>query len=269
MNTCFTWCVCILVILIMAMAITFDHFIHKKTPEYYFNSVVADVQSELVIARYNEDLNWLNDLPIVQDIELITIYNKGKPIDTSYINHPNVAVHEVSNVGRCDHTYLYHVCLRYDSLADITVFLPGSADYSYKWDVTKKILEKSVPHKKTMLSGFFTNNLKDSIADFRLDEWQASQEKNKSMNDETLLQPAYPRPFGKWYEANFYYDVEYITYTGIFAVSKTHILQNPHEHYKKFVQQLEVGSNPEVGHYTERSWAAIFHPIPSDSFCYD
>lgn len=259
MNRCVTWC--LFVFVIITVAIIFDYYISHT--EYYSDSLT---KSELVIARYNEDLNWLNDLPIVQDIELITIYNKGNPMDTSYINHKNVVVHDVSNVGRCDHTYLHHVCVRYDSLADITVFLPGSADCSHKWDTSKKVLEKSVPHKKTMMNGFFTNNLKNSMFDFQLDEWQASQDKNKSMNNETLLQPAEPRPFGKWYEANFSHEVEYITYAGILAVSKAHIVQNPKEHYEKFVKQLEGSSNPEVGHYTERSWAAIFHPIPGDCF---
>lgn len=65
----------------------------------------GSLTSEIVIARYNEDLHWLNT---IQDIDLITIYNKGPLIDTSYINHKNVVVHNIPNVGRCDHTYLYH-----------------------------------------------------------------------------------------------------------------------------------------------------------------
>ena len=30
--------------------------------------------------------------------------------------------------------------------------------------------------------------------------------------------------------------------------------------YDKLIKELEVSSNPEVGHYFERAWAAVFGP---------
>lgn len=70
---------------------------------------------ELVIARYNENLDWLEDVP--KNIR-ITIYNKGKDdIPYPYISLPNV--------GRESHTYLYHIIQNYDNLADKTIFCQG------------------------------------------------------------------------------------------------------------------------------------------------
>jgi hypothetical protein len=97
------------------------------------------------------------------------------------------------------------------SLAEITAFLPGSADYAHKWEVTNQILRMSIPERKTMMNGYFTYTLKTSIYDFALNKWEASQRKNISLNNEKALYPAPQRLFGKWYEANFEEDVNFIT----------------------------------------------------------
>ena len=36
-------------------------------------------------------------------------------------------VHEVANVGRCDHTYAHHITLRYGQLPDRVIFLKDSS----------------------------------------------------------------------------------------------------------------------------------------------
>ena len=45
------------------------------------------------------------------------------------------------------------------------------------------------------------------------------------------------------------------------AISKKHILQNSKEHYINIIKDVENSSNPEAGHYIERSWEAIFYPL--------
>ena len=45
---------------------------------------------------------------------------------------PNVTVVRLPNVGRCDHTFLYHVCARWTDLEDVTVFVSGDGGDSYK-----------------------------------------------------------------------------------------------------------------------------------------
>jgi hypothetical protein len=69
---------------------------------------------ELVIARYNEDILWLNKVKNMK----ITIYNKGKDnIDYKFIKLPNI--------GRESHTYLTHIINNYDNLLDTTIFCQG------------------------------------------------------------------------------------------------------------------------------------------------
>ncbi len=68
---------------------------------------------EIVVARYNENIDWLE--PYLSDS---TIYNKGRSIagkDTV----------PLPNIGREGHSYLYHIIENYDNLADRTIFCQG------------------------------------------------------------------------------------------------------------------------------------------------
>ena len=75
------------------------------------------MKTEIVVARYNENLAWLKNIP--KTIK-ITIYNKGiDDIDFPFIKLPNI--------GRESHTYLYHIIQNYDNLADQTIFCQGDS----------------------------------------------------------------------------------------------------------------------------------------------
>ena len=67
---------------------------------------------EIVVARYNESLIWLNDYPFNQ-FEYI-VYNKGDNENFVKINVKEII--NLPNVGRCDHTYLYHIINNYESI---------------------------------------------------------------------------------------------------------------------------------------------------------
>ena len=68
---------------------------------------------ELVVARFDEDLAWLKRVPKKFQI---TVYNKGDGLSGGI---------RLANEGREAHTYLHHLVERYDSLADVTVFVQG------------------------------------------------------------------------------------------------------------------------------------------------
>ena len=52
-----------------------------------------------------------------------------------------------------------------------------------------------------------------------------------------------------------------LIYYGIFSIDKNDILQHPVTRYEVLIKDLSDHSNPEVGHYFERSWCAVFHPL--------
>ena len=46
-----------------------------------------------------------------------------------------------------------------------------------------------------------------------------------------------------------------------FAIHKLDIIKHPISRYQNLLAGVERHSNPEVGHYFERSWCAVFHPL--------
>lgn len=77
------------------------------------------MKKELVIAAYNRDYSWTENLH--SDV-LITVYRKGK--ESLKDNEIDIPL----NVGRDVHTFFYHLYTRYDTLSDVTFF---SQDYPF------------------------------------------------------------------------------------------------------------------------------------------
>ena len=218
---------------------------------------------EIVISRYNESLEWLNYDPFNKYKNII--YNKG-PND-NFCKTNCVKVVNLENIGRCDHTYLFHIVENYDNLADITIFLPGSVDIPNKLHKAILQLNEVEKHQNTVFIGHHFDNVKTRWGDFILDVWSASHPNNCALNNERKLTPAKIRPFGKWYDTHFPgIDIQYASHLGILGISKDHILQHKKSYYENLIQEFDNSSNPEVGHYFERSWNAVFHPLDGATF---
>jgi hypothetical protein len=225
------------------------------------NSTVFDNQPVLVISRFSENLDWLNDNA---SSFLNIIYNKGN--DEDYQKNSNtIRTVNAPNLGRCDGTYVRFIVENYDNLPEVIIFLPGSANMDSKIWKLKEVLEQV---KQNELNGIRKNVFvcpyySEDIYDFQLNEWKASDLKNMEKNNETALTPAIVRPYGKWCEHVFgeFSDKNKINSAmgGIFAVCKKNVLRRPKEFYEDLLKQLEVSSNPEVGHYCERAWPTIFY----------
>jgi len=71
---------------------------------------------EIVIARYNEDTDWISN--IEKSIK-VYLYNKS---DIDIINQYK----KIPNIGREAETFLRHIVENYDSLSDIIIFSQGN-----------------------------------------------------------------------------------------------------------------------------------------------
>lgn len=214
----------------------------------------------LVIARYNEDLNWLEESPF-NEFQYI-VYNKGD--NENFCKTNVISIINLPNVGKCDHTYLYHIVANFDNLNDILVFLPGSLDMSCKKEKATEILNriKINNYQKAVFIGEYSRNILKEFFTFTLDTFCISHSQNLEKNNSCFVHPANIRPFGKWYLHNFgNISVNYYTFWGIFSVHKNDILQHSKYRYEKLLHQLELSSHPEAGHFIERSWGAIFYPM--------
>jgi len=216
---------------------------------------------QCVVARYNEDTEWMNSHP--WNTLNILCYNKGPRVPDNCTDQRGCKVVSLPNVGRESHTYLYHIINNYDNLAEVTLFMPGSWMLENKRERTLSTLRRAIESRNTVFEGMMHSNVLTDLYDFKLEEWKSTNSENATINPEKALEQSPIRPFGKWYEANFgNTEIQVVSYFGIFAVSRQHIRQHPKAYYEKLLTYVDKSSNPEVGHYLERAWGAVFYPYP-------
>jgi len=244
-------------IITCAVILFFSVCFLTQTLEDYVNHYQKDIQ--VVVARYKEDLHFLKDGEF-DEFDVI-IYNKGQPI-----KDPELQTYEIinlPNIGKIDHTILYHIIKNYDNLHETTLFIPGSfQDHRWKKDHVEsifKILNKNEDIDSALLPIYLEGPVGDVMYDFHMDKWETSSSMNKDpqVDNDMLLSPI--RPFGKWYRSVFgNKKVNHLSYYGIFAVSREEILKNPREKYIEIIKFVDSHPNPEAGHYIERSWTSLF-----------
>ena len=217
------------------------------------------VKSHIVVARFNEDLDWLKDAFNQDDVY---IYNKGAYLKAS--EYPRQwRIGTLPNVGRETHTYLHHIIQHYDKLADVTVFIQGRIDdhiqgstvnepVPFLWQIAKEALEFGVSKNTTHVPA----NIRGAPSpSFKLVDWAGSKIRDSGMKYgewfESFVGQCYPAPSVKfmWYGA------------ALFAASKQAILQHPKAYYQRLFSTVHDHNNPEEGHFMERSWYYIMKPI--------
>lgn len=214
----------------------------------------------VIISRYNEDLEWIDEYPFNQFQYIV--YNKG--INENFCKNNIKQIINIPNVGRCDHTYLYHIINNYDNLSDILVFFPGSLNIECKKQKAIKILNYIIlnEYKNAYFLGNYQNDVFETFKDFKLDNWKSTDLKNLKINSESQLQLCRIRPYGKWYRYFFgNTKAKWNTYLGIFSIDKRDVIQHLKIRYEILLNTVSNSSNPEAGHYIERSWGAIFYPM--------
>jgi hypothetical protein len=209
---------------------------------------------DLVVARYEEDISWIKRIPENMYSRLF-IYNKGSNIEFDFTKF---VINSLPNYGRESHSYLSHIIDNYDTLGDITLFIPGSALYR---DDKRKRLMRIIDHLKTnkesIIIGYKDKNLIEATYNFSIDSYTVTNEVNRKNNPESKLHPAEDRPLGKWFNKRFSGEaITCVSFTGIFAASRDDIRKRPVEFYKRLLDE-HLHVNPEVVHYIERTWKNI------------
>ncbi len=243
-------------------------FFDDKKNEYVKNN---GKKIELVLARYNENVDYLLNYEF-DDLK-IHLYNKGGVITNEEIlNNKNIIIYQLPNVGKCDHTYLYHIINNYNNLPDIIIFLPASFYYmKFKRYKGLRILKDTKEKEKPVypVNKLNTSNYQ-SFYNFKISyfktRFQLNQFTESKTNYNTKLSPI--RPYGKWFKQIFdkekykkLYKCDYVIYTGMFSVSKEVLLKYDLDLYKKLMTYVDYDINPEAGHFIERAWACMFYPF--------
>jgi hypothetical protein len=215
---------------------------------------------QIVVARYKEQLNWLNEFPF-NNCSVI-IYNKGG--DNDYYKSPNIIKEiKLPNIGLDVHSFIYHIINNYDNLANITAFFQGSIELPNKYSRAQFTIIECMNRNTTVLSAEISNeDIKTKLYDFTLDQHLLSHPSVEINYENTNTHHCKIRPFGKWYEELFG-DLKTTTlcYNHILAVKREHILRKPKEYYENLLTYLDEGIHPEAVHYFERAWEAVFYPL--------
>lgn len=215
-----------------------------------YNWIIDSKSVEVVVARYNENLEWIEPLG-----DICTIYNKGDILYNSKINK----VINLPNIGRESHTYLHHIIKNYDNLARITVFTQGKITDHLTKDITPLEYITNLVTSAT-IHGFSTNaychNVGIMSAYYQLkmsDKWPHLLDSGYVFGEwltkvVNMANKNYNIPFGslQWYK------------NGIFAIESNIIKKHPKSFYEKLIKFVDSHIDPEAGHYFERAWYEIF-----------
>ncbi len=185
----------------------------------------------IVVARYNEDLSWISE-----GDKYVKVYDKGPGGN-------------LPNIGRESHTYLTYIVENYDNLPDVVFFTQGSPDHFMTYTSIDEFLN---------IRGSCSYNFLDTThylpEDGRLRIWKGEQ-----------LYPAHEN-FFEWFEKYIdqSIDTQYSTFRwfvgATFSVRREFILSRSRDYYMELLKQFPEGeSNPEIGHYFERSWYYMFN----------
>jgi hypothetical protein len=250
----FHWSLLSVALLTLALSVALRR--EKPRDEIIVARMKNGARDEIIVARFNEDLSWLEKYKGDYDI---TVYNKG-PNSAGNFNQI-----KLPNVGMEAHTYLWHIVNRYDTLAPRTVFIMGSAvSREDRRPIMITLFNKLKTHKISEfdVTCHDVDDLKQNQYNFSLDEIEKSTKENKDVVNVKKLDPSPERPFGKWYETNFGdYQSKKVCFVPNFAVTREDIRKKPKSYYKHLLDKYlsEDFKNPEVAHYFERAWYAIFY----------
>jgi len=231
----------------------------------------AEKSIDLVVSRYKETLSWLDGCK-ERGFRKIRIYNKSDtPISCPAITNKGTSceVTPIDNVGMCDHTYLYHIVHHYDSLADVTVFMPGSADNDYKKQLMDFTINKVFETKNTVMNVFnFDVPVGDAMYYFTMEKYSLGSKDNHNAgtNGKDKQALASVRPFGQWYAKHFPgAQTKSGSFFGLMAISREHLHRRPKSFYEGLLSEVDKDKSPEVSHFLERSWSSMGDPLPPET----
>lgn len=201
----------------------------------------------LIVARYNEPLNWLN---LFSDYDKIYVYDKSSDENRECLNgisdKSNIIYTKLNNVGREGHTYLWHIIQNYNKLGDFNIFTQGEPfDHLVKKQRTSPEYFRKVSDQYlksgNKFQGFGTKHY----------IWYVGL--GGKRND--ILK----RLHGELFTNSFVEDYKFNN-GGIFGVTKDVIINRTIKFYQHIMNTpMSTHINPHEGFVLERLWVLIFN----------
>lgn len=200
------------------------------------------MKPQLVIAFYNENINWIK--PLINKYD-IYIYHKGDKIPdfvNKLIKKNKIKYKKLKNVGRESHSYIYHILKYEDNLPDKIFFTQAEP-----FDHIETNELSNEQNFYNILDDFFENDYDFKGYGKKHWEWERGLG-NKVVTMEKLWSDMFvPQIY------NFKFNNG-----GIFGVQKYKILCRNRDFYKYCLYSLDKEKNPMEGFCFERLWSIIF-----------
>jgi len=221
-----------------------------------------------IITRYNETIDWIEY--IQSKVDVFYIYNKG-PNDNLFKNEITdelklkLKIQKLPNIGRIDHTIVYHILTNWDSLEETFISLPGSILMTYAKGSYLTGIQKRIDIYKERYRGFFAPRFSKVGSNFNysIENYQAEGICNR--NDNPFVRSEYP-DFQAWKSALIdTRPMRYVSMRGMFIVHRDNVKYISKKIYENLLKSLSVGDNIENGHFAERIWAHLFRQHSFDT----
>ena len=188
------------------------------------------MQIELVVARYNEDLAWLRNIPPQISARVTDKSPTGN----------------LPNVGREAHTYLHHIVENYDALPDLTIFAQGKPfDHAFDFHKTLRALAATPTDISFRWLGHIIDTDDENGARL-FATW------SKNNGNERLDMNGFHRAlFGMDGPA------KYTFVLGAQFIASRELIQSRSLEFWRRALQISVGF-PDAAHCYERSWDKVF-----------
>ncbi len=227
-----------------------------------------ETKTHVIITRYNEYIDWIRY--IVDSVDFIYIYNKG--YNENFFKHfdpkeyPNkIMFLTLPNIGRIDHTLVYHILEHWDDLPSVLINLPGSVMMSQKKGFYLSSIMRRLPDLRKVYSGFYGPRFHkvSQTFNYSIDNYQAEGVCNR--NDNPFIKSEY-YDFQVWKKAIIdERPMRYVAMRGMFSVARENITHIDKSVFERLKESLSVGDNIENGHFAERIWAHLFRQYSFDS----
>lgn len=260
---------------------------------YYENELSSKrhIDVEVVVAHYDENLDWIDYALRKAPHVRYSVYSKNK--------EPPEGTTSIPNVGRESHTFLYHIVKHYDSLADWTVFTQAAApSFGFRafnhesghmcsgvtWDNYIEPFPNGedwymVQTVATRYPEIWHSDRLDMMFETPYSLGQTCPRNKKGWSkwwreaDHPLIQKQLLLDEGSLPPVEFYnkyvvasHEVQFLSFTvnyangGRFAASRERIRRRPLGYYKDLLRELSRNINPIEGYYMESMWYDVFHP---------
>ncbi|KAL2868758.1 uncharacterized protein BJX67DRAFT_36521 [Aspergillus lucknowensis] len=220
----------------------------------------------IVVARYNEPLDQWADL--APNVYLYAKYDTPQANDT--VPHSSFRSYELlPNLGREGQTYCYHLYTNYDDLQPIMIF--SQADpfdlIAPETNTTQQMVEQALapPEPDFYPVTVFNYDLVHNLSDWEKINWTDPAEAYWITPSQLATLTYSPYPMSVFWRHLFHEehpDVVTALHGGTFAVRREAILRHPRDFYKRCLDEFayagQNATNPEVGHFMERSWLAVW-----------